>query len=238
MFENEELLLEVLYEKGEGKMDKKEIAKYIDHTLLKPEARNTDVENLCREAIEHSFAAVCINSAYVKLAAGFLKGREVKVCCVVGFPLGAALTSVKAFETEEAINNGAEEIDMVLNIGALKGENNNLVEEDIAAVVKAARGKTVKVIIEAALLSQEEKIAACKMAEKAGAHFVKTSTGFGPGGATLEDVSLMKKTVGPNMKVKASGGIRSYDKAIEMIKAGADRLGTSSGIDIIRGISK
>lgn len=210
------------------------LASMIDHTILKPEAGKEQVETICREAREYGFASVCVNSSYVPLCAELLRDTEVKVCTVIGFPLGAMSTAAKAAEARQAIFDGAEELDMVIHIGMLKDGNNEYVEQDIHSVVEEARGKAaVKVIIETCLLSEEEKIRACLLAKKAGADYVKTSTGFSTGGATAEDIALMKKTVGKNMKVKASGGIRTREKAEEMRKAGADRIGTSSGIRIV-----
>lgn len=210
------------------------LAAMIDHTILKPEAGKEQVETICREAREYGFASVCVNSSYVPLCAELLRDTEVKVCTVIGFPLGAMSTAAKAAEARQAILDGAEELDMVIHIGMLKDGNNEFVEQDIHSVVEEARGKAaVKVIIETCLLSEEEKIRACLLAKKAGADYVKTSTGFSTGGATAEDIALMKKTVGKDMKVKASGGIRTREKAEEMRKAGADRIGTSSGIRIV-----
>ena len=210
------------------------LAAMIDHTILKPEAGKEQVETICREAREYGFASVCVNSSYVPLCAELLRDTEVKVCTVIGFPLGAMSTAAKAAEARQAILDGAEELDMVIHIGMLKDGNNEYVEQDIHSVVEEARGKAaVKVIIETCLLSEEEKIRACPLAKKAGADYVKTSTGFSTGGATAEDIALMKKTVGKDMKVKASGGIRTREKAEEMRKAGADRIGTSSGIRIV-----
>lgn len=210
------------------------LASMIDHTILKPEAGKEQVETICREAREYGFASVCVNSSYVPLCAELLRDTEVKVCTVIGFPLGAMSTAAKAAEARQAILDGAEELDMVIHIGMLKDGNNEYVDQDIHSVVEEARGKAaVKVIIETCLLSEEEKIRACLLAKKAGADYVKTSTGFSTGGATAEDIALMKKTVGKNMKVKASGGIRTREKAEEMRKAGADRIGTSSGIRIV-----
>ena len=209
------------------------LASMIDHTILKPEAGKEQVETICREAREYGFASVCVNSSYVPLCAELLRDTEVKVCTVIGFPLGAMSTAAKAAEARQAILDGAEELDMVIHIGMLKDGNNEYVEQDIHSVVEEARGKAaVKVIIETCLLSEEEKIRACLLAKKAGADYVKTSTGFSTGGATAEDIA-MKKTVGKDMKVKASGGIRTREKAEEMRKAGADRIGTSSGIRIV-----
>lgn len=191
--------------------------------------------NLIEEATEHDFASVCVNPTWVAFAAQALKGTDVKVCTVIGFPLGANTPEVKAFEAEDAIQNGADEIDMVINIGALKSQDYELVEKDIRAVVEAAKGTLVKVIIETCLLTDDEKVKACQIAQKAGADFVKTSTGFSIGGATVADVALMRKTVGPNMGVKASGGARSYEDALAFIKAGATRIGASSGVAIMEG---
>ncbi|MGE9745428.1 deoxyribose-phosphate aldolase [Bdellovibrio bacteriovorus] len=212
-----------------------QLSRYIDHTLLKPEAQTAQIEKLCAEAKEHNFFSVCVNTSYVKTCAELLKDSSVKVCCVVGFPLGAMDTTSKAFETKTAIANGAQEIDMVIQIGALKDRRLDYVRDDIKAVVQAANGHTVKVIIETSLLNQEDKTLACKAALEAGAHFVKTSTGFGGGGATVDDVKLMKSVVGSSMEVKASGGIKDAQQAKAMIDAGATRLGTSSGITIIQG---
>lgn len=212
-----------------------ELAKYIDHTLLKPNATEAEIIKLCEEAKKYGFASVCVNPSYVSLASKLLKGSSVKVCTVVGFPLGATSTFTKVMETRDAIANGANEIDMVINVGALKSKNYDLVKSDIARVVEAAAGNCVKVIIETALLTNEEKIKACELAKEAGADFVKTSTGFSSGGATVEDVELMRKVVGPNMGVKASGGIRDYQTAQQMIKAGATRIGASASVAIIKG---
>jgi deoxyribose-phosphate aldolase len=216
----------------------KEIARMIDHTLLKPETTKEQIEKLCNEAKEYNFASVCVNPTWVKYASELLQGTEVKVCTVIGFPLGANTPETKAFETKNAIENGAEEVDMVINIGALKSGNYDLVEEDIRAVVEAAKGKALtKVIIETSLLTEEEKVKACELAVKAGADYVKTSTGFSTGGATVEDVALMRKTVGPDIGVKASGGVRSADDAEKMIEAGATRIGASSGVKIVQGLT-
>ena len=209
--------------------------KYIDHTLLKPDASQEQIETLIEEAKKYDFASVCVNPTWVSFAAQALKGTDVKVCTVIGFPLGANTPELKAFETSDAIQNGANEIDMVINIGALKSRNFDLVERDIRAVVEAAKGTLVKVIIETCLLTDDEKVKACQIAQKAGADFVKTSTGFSTGGATVEDVALMRKTVGPDMGVKASGGARSYEDALAFIKAGATRIGASSGVAIMEG---
>lgn len=209
--------------------------KFIDHTVLKPETTKDQVAKVLEEAKEYDFASVCINPTWVSFAAEGLKGTDVKVCTVIGFPLGANTPAVKAFETKDAIANGADEIDMVINIGALKDKNYDLVLEDIKAVVEASGDKLVKVIIETCLLTDEEKVKACELSKQAGADFVKTSTGFSTGGATVEDVALMRKTVGPEMGVKASGGARSYEDAIAFIEAGATRIGASSGVAIMKG---
>ncbi|HFI0782594.1 TPA: deoxyribose-phosphate aldolase [Streptococcus suis] len=209
--------------------------KYIDHTILKPETTQEQVEKILSEAKEYDFASVCVNPTWVSLAAESLKDSDVKVCTVIGFPLGANTSAVKAFETEDAIANGADEIDMVINVGALKAGNDALVLDDIKAVVDASGDKLVKVIIEACLLTDDEKVRACQLSKEAGADYVKTSTGFSTGGATVADVALMRKTVGPDMGVKASGGARSYEDAIAFIKAGASRIGASSGVAIMNG---
>lgn len=209
--------------------------KYIDHTLLKPDASQEQIETLIEEAKKYDFASVCVNPTWVNFAAQSLKGTDVKVCTVIGFPLGANTPELKAFETSDAIRNGVNEIDMVINIGALKSQNFDLVEKDIRAVVEAAKGTLVKVIIETCLLTDDEKVKACQIAQKAGADFVKTSTGFSTSGATVADVALMRKTVGPDMGVKASGGARSYEDALAFIEAGATRIGASSGVAIMEG---
>ena len=214
-------------------MLKKDIAKRIDHTNLKPVTTEEEIRKLCAEAREYGFASVCVNPVFVPTVAAELTGSEVLTCSVVGFPLGANPTEVKAAEAEWAVDQGAEEIDMVIHIGALKAGDTAWVTRDIAAVVEAAAGRTVKVIIETCYLSDKEKRTACDCARQAGAHFVKTSTGFGSGGATAEDVALMRGAVGDTMKVKASGGIRSYEDALAMIEAGADRIGASAGIAIV-----
>jgi len=216
-------------------MKKEEIASMIDHTVLKAEAGKKNIEILCKEAIENKFASVCVNPIYVPLAAEALKGSAVKVCTVVGFPLGATCTESKIAETRWCLEQGAQEIDMVIAVGKLKDGEDAYVEKDIRSVVEAAGSATVKVILETCFLEKDEIVKGCKIAEKAGAHYVKTSTGFGSDGATVEDVALMHKTV-PKLKVKASGGIRDLQTALEMIKAGATRLGTSSGIAIIKDI--
>jgi len=211
------------------------INRYIDHTLLKPEATEAQIVELCREAVRYQFASVCINPCYIAVAARELRGSGVKTGTVIGFPLGATTREVKVFEAEQAMRNGAEELDMVMNIGALKAGLREAVAGEIRAVVEAARGKAlVKVIIECCLLTEEEKIAACQIVQEAGADFVKTSTGFASGGATVKDVRLIRQTVGPDMGIKASGGIRDYRTALAMIEAGANRIGTSSGVAIFR----
>jgi deoxyribose-phosphate aldolase len=212
------------------------VAQYIDHTLLKPEATADQIARLCAEAREHHFAAVCVNPCNIRQCTELLRGSGVHVCSVVGFPLGATLPEVKAYETERVIWDGATEVDMVINIGALKGGDYALVQRDIEAVVHVAQRNRAltKVIIEAALLTDDEKVKACTLAKAARADYVKTSTGFGPGGATLHDVELMRRTVGPEMGVKAAGGIRDYETAQQMITAGATRLGASAGVKILR----
>ncbi|WP_175428243.1 deoxyribose-phosphate aldolase [Bacillus solimangrovi] len=213
-----------------------EIANMIDHTLLKPEALKEQVVKIAEEAKEYNFASICVNPTWVETAAELLKGSDVKVCTVIGFPLGANTPEVKAFETKDAIEKGAHEVDMVINIGALKDKNDELVERDIRAVVEAAKGKALtKVIIETCLLTEEEKVRACELSVKAGADYVKTSTGFAGGGATPEDVALMRKTVGPDIGVKASGGVRNLEDAKAVIEAGATRIGASSGVSIVKG---
>ena len=209
--------------------------KFIDHTILKPETTQEQVEKILSEAKEYDFASVCVNPTWVSLAAESLKDSDVKVCTVIGFPLGANTSAVKAFETKDAIANGADEIDMVINVGALKAGNDALVLDDIKAVVDASGDKLVKVIIEACLLTDDEKVRACQLSKEAGADYVKTSTGFSTGGATVADVALMRKTVGPDMGVKASGGARSYEDTIAFIEAGASRIGASSGVAIMNG---
>ncbi|XOK62829.1 deoxyribose-phosphate aldolase [Paenibacillus elgii] len=218
-------------------MTKNEIARLIDHTLLKADASREAVIRLAEEAKQYRFASVCVNPAQVKTAYEVLKDTpDVKVCTVIGFPLGATMPEVKAFEVREAIAAGATEVDMVINIGALKDKQDDLVEQDIRAVVEAAKGKALtKVIIETCLLTDEEKERACRLAVKAGADFVKTSTGFSTGGATAEDIALMRKTVGPDIGVKASGGVRSLEDVKAMIEAGATRIGSSSGVSIVKG---
>ncbi|WP_407407708.1 deoxyribose-phosphate aldolase [Peribacillus sp.] len=211
-------------------------AKLIDHTLLKADATEKEIVRLAEEAKEYGFASVCVNPQWVSLAAKELKGSDVKVCTVIGFPLGASTTAVKVFETQDAISNGAEEVDMVINIGLLKAGNDNAVEADMKAVANAVHGKALlKVIIETCLLTEEEKVRACQLVVNAGADYVKTSTGFSTGGATVEDVTLMRKVVGPDIGVKASGGIRDKNDLEKMAKAGATRIGASSGVKIMQG---
>jgi deoxyribose-phosphate aldolase len=216
-----------------------DLARMIDHTLLKPEATPGEVQKLCEEARKFSFASVCINSGYVPLCSRLLRGSPVRVCTVIGFPLGATSTATKAFETEQAIRDGAQEVDMVINVGMLKAGDTQYVERDIAAVVNAARRQKVltKVIIETALLTDEEKVKACVLAKKVGADFVKTSTGFAKGGATAGDIALMRRVVGSAMGVKASGGVRSREDALAMVASGADRIGASASVRIVGGES-
>lgn len=207
---------------------------YIDHTILKADAAKSEVCRVCAEAKAYGFASVCVNSCHVPLVRTQLEGSAVKTCCVVGFPLGAMATAAKAFEAKQAAAGGAQEIDMVINIGALKDGDDTFVLEDIKAVVRAAGGAAVKVILETCLLTDAEKVRACRLAEKAGARFVKTSTGFGSGGAAAEDIALMRRTVGPDMGVKASGGVRTRADALRMIEAGANRIGASAGLTICK----
>jgi deoxyribose-phosphate aldolase len=216
-------------------LNKSEIARLIDHTLLKPEATSVQVVRLCEEARQHGFAAVCINPVFVVRAARELEGSGVEVCTVAGFPLGASTTVVKVAEANQAISEGATEIDMVLRVGALKAGDHAAVQDDITALVDAchAGGALLKVIIEAVLLDENEKVAACRLSQAAGADFVKTSTGFAGGGATLADVRLMRETVGPAMGVKAAGGVRDYSDALAMVEAGATRIGASAGVRIV-----
>ncbi|MBC8061034.1 MAG: deoxyribose-phosphate aldolase [Clostridiaceae bacterium] len=210
------------------------LEKYMDHTILKPEATIDGVKKICKEAIEYGFASVCINPYYTSLVSKELKGTDIKTCVVIGFPLGANTKEVKAFETNQVIELGAQEVDMVINVGALKDKDYEVVREDIEAVVKAAAKRAlVKVILETCLLTDEEKIKACEISKAAGVDFVKTSTGFSTSGATSQDVALMRKTVGQEIGVKASGGIRDYEKAVEMVKAGANRLGVSASVAIV-----
>lgn len=210
------------------------INKLIDHTLLKAVAKDCDIKKLCEEALEYDFASVCVNPANVALASSLLKGSNVKVCTVIGFPLGANTIDVKAFETRDAVKNGATEIDMVINIGKAKSHDYEYILEEIRSVVDSADGNLVKVIIETCYLEKDEIVEVCHMASLAGANFVKTSTGFGTGGAKPEDVKLMKDSIPQNMEVKASGGIRTLSDLEEMVKAGATRIGASSGANIIK----
>jgi deoxyribose-phosphate aldolase len=214
-------------------MNKQELARYFDHTLLKPFATQGDIQDLCREALDYQFYSVCVNPCHVALVSRTLTGSGVKTCSVVGFPLGCSTSQVKALEAGRAVEDGADEIDMVLAVGALKQGLHDQVENDIRAVVAAAGQALVKVIIEACYLSDSEKRAACSIAERAGADFVKTSTGFGSGGALVEDIRLMKSVVGDRLQIKASGGISTLEQALAMIEAGADRLGASAGVTII-----
>lgn len=213
-----------------------ELNQYIDHTLLKADSTQSQIDTILAEAKKYNFASVCLNPTWVSYAADALKDSDVKVCTVIGFPLGANTSAVKAFETKNAVENGADEVDMVINIGRAKDGDFAYVEEDIKAVVEASGDKLVKVIIEACLLTDDEKVKACLAAKAAGADFVKTSTGFSTGGATAEDVRLMRQTVGPDMGVKAAGGARSLADAQAFIEAGASRIGTSAGIAIIEGL--
>ncbi|AXI09499.1 deoxyribose-phosphate aldolase [Oceanobacillus sp. 143] len=214
----------------------KELAKYIDHTQLKPETTKEQIKQIIDEAKEYEFASVCVNPYWVPYCQEHLRDSSVKVCTVIGFPLGASSTKTKVFETVQAIKDGADEVDMVINIGELKSANYDVVKADIAGVVNAAKNQAlVKVIIETSLLTNDEKVQACELAKAAGADFVKTSTGFSGGGATIEDVKLMRKTVGPEMGVKASGGVRDYESTKAMIDAGATRIGASAGIAIVNG---
>ncbi|WP_031547473.1 deoxyribose-phosphate aldolase [Oribacterium sp. FC2011] len=209
------------------------IAKMIDHTMLKADATTETIKKYCSEAKEYGFASVCVNTCHVPLVAEELKGSDVKVCCVVGFPLGAMSTAAKAFEAKTAVQDGADEVDMVINVGGMKDRNYEMVKADIKAVVDASEGRTVKVIIETCLLTKDEIVKACELSVEAGAAFVKTSTGFSTGGALASDVALMKKTVGDRAKVKASGGIRTYEQAMELINAGADRIGAGNGVILL-----
>jgi len=219
-------------------MNKKELAKMMDHTLLKATATPEQIAAVCGQAREIGAASVCVNPVNVRQAAGLLSGSGVKTCTVIGFPLGANTPEVKAFETRDAIKNGAEEVDMVINVGAAKAGDWNAVEKDIKAVVDAAAGTLVKVIIETCYLTDEEKVSACKAAANAGADFVKTSTGFGTGGANPHDVALMKASIPPRMKVKASGGMRKWADVVPNLEAGADRLGVSASLEILEGFGQ
>ena len=210
-----------------------EIAGTIDHTVLKANATREDVAIACREALEYRFASVCVNPVFVQTVADELSGSQVKTCTVIGFPLGANLSAIKEQETILAVEQGADEVDMVINIGAMKAGDYRTVELDIISVVRAAGESVVKVIIETCYLSEDEKRRACELALSAGAHFVKTSTGFGSGGATVDDVRLMRETIGDRLRIKAAGGIRTYEDALAMLEAGADRIGSSSGVVIV-----
>lgn len=215
----------------------KEIAKFIDHTILKADTTSDQIDAICKEAIEHSFFGVCVNSYWLPRVVKNLKQSPVCAVAVIGFPLGAMSTATKAAEAKWCSENGAHEIDMVINIGALKDKDNSMVVADISAVVKSSAPAKLKVILETALLTEEEKIRGCQLAVEAGAHFVKTCTGFGGGAASVEDISLMRKTVGPNLGIKASGGVKNLEQASALIKAGATRIGTSSGVAIIQGLA-
>ncbi len=225
------------FKNSDKKISANELAQMIDHTLLKPDAINSEIKQLCEEAIEYNFASVCVNPYYVKTCFDLIKSSNVKVCTVIGFPLGATTTQTKVLEAEEAIKNGAEELDMVLNIGKLKDKDYDYVYDDIKLIVDLSKKHlcTSKVILETCLLSDEEKVTACLLSKEAGINFVKTSTGFSKSGATPHDVALMKFVVGDKLQVKASGGIRSYEDAISMINVGATRLGASAGVKIIAG---
>lgn len=217
-------------------MDKLTLAKHIDHTLLKPEGTERELIKLCEEAKEYKFFSVCVNPCNIEKAKELLKDSDTKICTVVGFPLGQMTTEAKSFETKEAVFLGAEEVDMVINVGKLKDQDYDYVLEDIRAVVLAAGGVLTKVIIESCLLTDEEKVKACELAKAAGADYVKTSTGFSKSGATKEDIALMRKTVGPEMGVKASGGIRTLEDALAMIENGASRLGLSASVSIVNSL--
>lgn len=220
-------------------MSRDEFAKFIDHTILKPETTDAEIKKLCKEAVEFGFGCVFIPPCYVRLASSILRKTEVSVGTISGFPLGSSITKVKMLEAREAVKHGADEIDMVMNIGALKSKNYELVKRDIKKVLKTVGEKTiVKVILECSVLSNEEKIKATELAMKAGAHFVKTSTGFFKSGATLEDVKLLKSVVGDLIGVKASGGIRTLEQAMALIQAGATRIGTSAGVEIMKQFEK
>lgn len=212
------------------------LAAMIDHTLLKAEATRADIESLCREAAQYGFASVCVQPSRVSAAAKFLHNHKAKVCTVIGFPLGASVERTKAFEALAAVEDGADELDMVINIGALKDRDHVTAESDIRAVVRAAQGRLVKVILETCLLTEDEIVLACKMSVNAGAGFVKTSTGLSTAGATVEHIALMRATVGPDLGVKASGGLRDIKKVLSMIEAGASRIGTSSGVALMEGL--
>lgn len=216
-------------------ISRRELARYIDHTLLKPEATSAQIDRLCAEAQQYQFMAVCVNPVWVERCAAALRGTTTRVATVAGFPLGATLPEVKAYEAQQAVARGAQEVDMVINLGALKDKNYTRVKEDIAAIVRVtqAGGGLTKVIIETALLTDEEKVTACQLAREARAEFVKTSTGFAASGATVSDVALMRQTVGPDMGVKAAGGVKTYALALSLIAAGANRLGASASVSIL-----
>lgn len=214
-------------------MNKKDLARMIDHTLLRPYATIREIEKLCEEAKKYSFYSVCVNPYYIPFVKEFLNGTDIKICTVIGFPLGANTTKVKVYEVREALSLGAEEFDMVINLGALKDRKKEYLIKEIKEIVEAAEGNTVKVIIETCYLSDEEKIWATEIVKEGGAHFVKTSTGFGTSGATESDVKLLKEIAGDKLKVKAAGGIKSLEQALKMIEAGAERIGTSNGVSII-----
>ena len=214
-------------------MNKQELAKLIDHTLLKPDAKEDDIKKLCEEAINYKFYSVCINPCYIELAKNFLKNSDIKICTVISFPLGASTTTIKIIEALEAAKIGSDEIDMVMNIGMFKSKKYDYIYEEISSIKKIIKDKILKVIIETAILNDEEKIKASEIVKKSGADFVKTSTGFSQGGATKEDILLIRKVVGDNFGIKASGGIKSYEQAIELINAGATRIGSSSSVKII-----
>ncbi|NLI55960.1 deoxyribose-phosphate aldolase [bacterium] len=214
-------------------MNKKDLARLIDHTLLKSETKIEDIKKLCEEAIKYQFYSVCINPCYVKTAKEFLKNSDIKICTVISFPLGASTIKTKIYEATEAIENGADEIDMVMNIGMFKSNRYEYIYEEISSIKKAIEYRILKVIIETSILSEEEKIKASEIIKKSGANFVKTSTGFSQGGATKEDVLLIRKSVGDNFGIKASGGIKTYQQAVELIKAGATRIGSSSSVKIM-----
>ena len=213
-------------------------SKYIDHTLLKPDCTDEQIKKLCEEAKNYNFASVCVNPGYIKLCASLLEGTGVDVCTVVGFPLGATSTESKVFETKQAVKDGATEIDMVINVSRLKEHDDEYVLNEIRAIRRACKGRTLKVIIETCLLTEEEKVRACKLSKKAKATFVKTSTGFSTGGATVADIKLMRKTVGKKMGVKASGGVRTAEDFLAMVKAGATRIGASAGIAIMQDLAE
>ncbi|MFB6355435.1 MAG: deoxyribose-phosphate aldolase [bacterium] len=214
---------------------KQEVGEYIDHTLLNPDATREDLVTLCEEAKEHNFASVCINPSWVSLCDELLQGTNVKVCTVIGFPLGATTTATKVQEAKEAIANGADEVDMVMNVGALKEGDYDYVRNDVAAVKEAVGNRVLKVILETGMLSDRQKAKACKLCKEAGADYVKTSTGFGPGGAKMNDIALMRRVVGGDVGVKASGGVHNFEEALDMISAGANRIGASAGIAIVSG---